>query len=559
MADEINWPQDAAPLTTQQVLDSTPVMAANTQDLDRMSYVTVGQLANKTKEIVEITGELIDPIAPGTQASPAVIPAGPAGQKRKFTPAPGFYSFGGQTREVTSDKQWYFYWNGSAWQLVDLGLLPDGTLQIINNNNTILSTGRFWNTNAGVGGTMPESPAIFGNGTTLEFNATRVRMYKGDVVSLRTRGGANSRGYYVTDLNRVVKVIAPSNVNTMSTPFSYEYTEDGWLYITCIQAGYSAFSLTIKRYILAEVDSRVKILEDKMDGEAPSVIFNPAKFRNNPFPTTGDILRILFIANSYAIDITRDIMRFINAEGIDPSKVAIYVAFQSGGSLNDWWTNFQNNTSFNLEHRGGTYSMGNTNAPINTLIAKDWDFIVLQQASASSTNYATYSNLPKIINHIKQRCTNQKVCFAWNSIWSYADGYSITPTGLDRLKLTLESTKKVLHEIGIDIIIPTGVAIQNARLVTDPVVDGGNQLTRDGTHLAFGTGTYIGAATLFYTLFSPFFNVKMVGSSARRPAEAGAGDNAFAYPVDETNFEVCQKAAFLAVMDRWNVNNPTLL
>ncbi len=91
------------------------------KDTKQIAYIDRNELVNS----IEITGELIDPIAPGTAQAPAVIPAGPAGQKRKFTPAPGFYRSGSTTfPEVTSDKIWYFYWNSLAWQLVNTGDLP---------------------------------------------------------------------------------------------------------------------------------------------------------------------------------------------------------------------------------------------------------------------------------------------------------------------------------------------------------------------------------------------------------------------------------------------------
>ncbi|MFD2741976.1 MULTISPECIES: DUF4886 domain-containing protein [Sphingobacterium] len=521
------------------------------------AWEAVQKMAAIKKEIADgLVGDLIDPIAPGTAQVPAVIPAGPAGKKRKFEPRPGFYQ---GFPEVTSDKRWYFYWDDSIWQLVDLGKIPDSSIQTISYNNSILTTGRFWNTSAGVGGVMPESPSIFGNGTTQDFNAGKVKIFKGDIISLRTRGGANSRGYYITNVSRVVKLLSAANVNTLTNPFNYEVIEDGWLYTTCIQTGYAAFSLSITRNRAEVLDSRLTAVESAMGGDQPSVLFTPPRFRNNPLPTAGQTLRILFISNSYAVDTTRDINRFIDASNIPASNIAVFVAFQSGGSLNDWWSNFQNNSNVSLERRGGTLSIGEESGSINSILSKHWDVIVFQQASLYSTNFATYSNVSKIINHARKYCTNQKVCFAWNSIWSYADSYATKPTGLERLNLTLEASKKVFNEIGIDIIIPTGVAIQNARLVTDPIVDGGNGLTRDGTHLAFGTGTYIAAATFFYAIISPFFNVPLLGSAARRPATAGSGDNANAMAVDESNYMVCQNSAFLAVMDMWSVRNPVIL
>jgi hypothetical protein len=446
---------------------------------------------------------------------------------------------------------------GNNWVLTNMQL-PTNNTTAISYTNTSLSTGRFWDVaGIAIGGTMPENSSIFGDGTTQQFNTLKVRIYQGDSLTLRTQGGSNSRAYYITDINRKVIALSPASANYLTTPFTYTSQIDGWLYITATQTGYNSFSLVINRLNNAEITYRVGVLEQKIDGDQPSPVFNPPIFKNNPQPISGESLRVLFMSNSYAVDTNRDINRFIDAAGIDQSKIGVFVAFQSGGSLNDWWNNLQNNASFTLERRGGTLSIGSESGTINGLLSKNWDIIVLQQASLYSTDYNTYSNLPNIINHIRRYCTNQRLCFGWNSIWSYANGYSTTPTGLERLNLTLECTKKVVNEIGIDVVIPTGVAIQNARLVTSPVIDGGYGLTRDGTHLAFGTGTYIAAATFFHTVISPFFNVPLIGSSARRAATAGTGDNAYAYPVDESNYMVCQMAAFKAVQDRWNVNNPS--
>src|SRR5690606_29970365 len=78
--------------------------------------------AREAKEQASVTsGALTDPIPPGTESEPAVLPPGPAGQKVKFEPEPGFYQ---GFDEVTSDKRWYFYWNGTTWSLVDMGSLP---------------------------------------------------------------------------------------------------------------------------------------------------------------------------------------------------------------------------------------------------------------------------------------------------------------------------------------------------------------------------------------------------------------------------------------------------
>lgn len=84
---------------------------------------TFPELLSWLQTRLDLTGtDLIDPTPPGTEASPAVIPPGPAGKKGKFEPSPGFYQ---GFPEVTGDRRWYFYWDGSSWSLVDMGELPE--------------------------------------------------------------------------------------------------------------------------------------------------------------------------------------------------------------------------------------------------------------------------------------------------------------------------------------------------------------------------------------------------------------------------------------------------
>lgn len=125
MADEIklNWPQDAQPIPDTSVTDETPIMGADLQNLDVMVKVTVGQIADKAADRVQVDAGLIDPTPPGTVGSPAVIPPGPAGVKGTFVPQPGFYQ---GFPEVTSGKSWQFYWNGTTWSLRDLGSSAQG-------------------------------------------------------------------------------------------------------------------------------------------------------------------------------------------------------------------------------------------------------------------------------------------------------------------------------------------------------------------------------------------------------------------------------------------------
>ncbi|SEG75767.1 SGNH/GDSL hydrolase family protein [Sphingobacterium lactis] len=96
---------------------------------------------DQAKEYLEITGELIDPVSPGTLADPANLPPAPAGQKRKFEPEPGYYTDGTTTFNVDSTKRYYFYWNGTTWSLKDMGALPtESKAQVIEVGNQLAPT-----------------------------------------------------------------------------------------------------------------------------------------------------------------------------------------------------------------------------------------------------------------------------------------------------------------------------------------------------------------------------------------------------------------------------------
>ncbi|WP_433895210.1 hypothetical protein [Sphingobacterium mizutaii] len=89
--------------------------------------------------------ELIDPTAPGTAASPAVIPPGPEDRKGKFEPAPGFYQ---GFPEVKEGSRYYFYWDKTNWTLWDLGPMPvsPATKVVEKGNTEIIESGGVYDT-----------------------------------------------------------------------------------------------------------------------------------------------------------------------------------------------------------------------------------------------------------------------------------------------------------------------------------------------------------------------------------------------------------------------------
>ena len=97
----------------------------------------------------------------------------------------------------------------------------------------------------------------------------------------------------------------------------------------------------------------------------------------------------------------------------------------------------------------------------------------------------------------------------------------------------------VIQESNIDIVIPSGIAIQNLRntSVNNPPMD----LTRDGYHLDFGAGRYTAACTWFESLIAKVYKVSVIGNTYR----AKFGN----VPVTNENAAICQQAAYNAVKE----------
>jgi hypothetical protein len=131
------------------------------------------------------------------------------------------------------------------------------------------------------------------------------------------------------------------------------------------------------------------------------------------------------------------------------------------------------------------------------IMSENWDFISLQQGSAKSYAEEHYANLPTLIDYVKTACPGATL--VWHQTWAYAEWYAN-----QKYSITQENMYKgivncvqncVMTNEDIEILVPSGTAIQNAR--TSYL---GDNMNRDGTHLDYGIGRYIAALTFFAAL-----------------------------------------------------------
>lgn len=415
-----------------------------------------------------------------------------------------------------------------------------------------LNIGHYYSLSSGVGSKVNEFPTTSQNFGCLEFI-----IKKGYVLSIKTIGGNDGRAYAITDSKRIIKIVADPTLNTVDNPFTYNVEEDGYCIVNCTPSTLSTFNVEAKFNINDFIDSiNQKINELDKNIESNKTYARP--FYNYPIPLYKDSLKVLMIGNSFAEDATRYIDDIINVSGIDPNKISIYILSQGSGSLEDWYNNYMSDKSFIITKRAGLLEVGKTTGTVKEVISQDWDIISLQQVSTLTIDYDSFNPyLNELVRIIRLHCTNQKVTIAWHSVWGFWSGYGGAPYGIERYNKIQEATIKQINQNGIDLIIPTGTAIQNARSTS---LNSEHDLTRDGKHIQYGVGAYIIACTLFQSIISPVFNKNIIGNeSIHNVTEEEKNDAGVTYhdyeDVTESNRELCQKCAYYSTVNMFNITN----
>lgn len=271
---------------------------------------------------------------------------------------------------------------------------------------------------------------------------------------------------------------------------------------------------------------------------------------------SGDgIVRILAIGNSFSQDaIENYLYDLAKAEDI---KVEIGNLYIGGASLDLHLSNAIDDKNVYqyivVDEKGEKTNTKNT--AISTALAdKKWDYISFQQHSPYSGKYDSYTYpLPRLYKYVNERTTNSKVKYVLHQTWAYEQSSTHSGfAGYNNDQMTMynaivDAVWKVKDLVDIDIIVPTGTAIQNGR--TSII---GDNFCRDGYHLDLNIGRYTAACTWFEKIFEK----NVVGNPFK--------------PSTLTDFEaeIAQNAAHLAItspkkvtemLDYQNVGTPVPL
>ncbi len=216
-------------------------------------------------------------------------------------------------------------------------------------------------------------------------------------------------------------------------------------------------------------------------------------------------LKILTVGNSFGVDTAEHLANVACSLGFE--NVRICVLYIGGCSLNKHYENAVNELPRYIYYvnEGEGWSKTEGKRISEAVREDDWDFISIQHGTKDGSRYTlpeSYEKLEPLIAYIKNFAP-AKAKIVFNMAWVMASDGShpeIRYYGGDQLlmysKLTEVTSTVVEGTKGLDIVSPTGTAVQNARAYGLP----DSRLMRDGFHMSYELGRYLASLTFIKAL-----------------------------------------------------------
>lgn len=207
--------------------------------------------------------------------------------------------------------------------------------------------------------------------------------------------------------------------------------------------------------------------------------------------------RILAIGNSFSADAVENYLWELAAESGD--TLIIGNAFIGGCTIDRHLNNLQNQKAIYSFRKIENGKLATTeNLTLQKILSDEpWEIISLQQASPGSGKSGSYKNLPQLISAVKELMPNKEAEIVWHNTWAYArdfksDNFKYYNSDQETMFDSIVSVvSTIIPKNGIRRVIPSGIAIQNARKTF------GDILNRDGYHLSIPLGRYVAACTWY--------------------------------------------------------------
>lgn len=215
-------------------------------------------------------------------------------------------------------------------------------------------------------------------------------------------------------------------------------------------------------------------------------------------PTEVKTLKILAIGNSFSTDCMQYLYNIAKNGGVE--EIVLGNLYYGGCSLAQHLSFAKTDSASYKYYKNtdGTWKTTTDYKMSDALADEEWDIISFQQTSKTcglANSYGT--TLTKLVDHVESKVPNAKLI--WNMTWAYQqDSTHSSFPNYDNSQqkmydMIIDCTREcIMTESRFKLIIPCMTSIQNAR--TSFL---GDTLTRDGYHLDYNIGRYIGGLTWY--------------------------------------------------------------
>lgn len=250
-------------------------------------------------------------------------------------------------------------------------------------------------------------------------------------------------------------------------------------------------------------------------GDEPIVMPQPLPEVQQP-----DTLRLLAIGNSFSNDALA-MLPFVLQQVSPRTHVVVGILYRGGATLGDQLQSFRQNSPYGAYYKWtpdqGLWVKQANSMPINALADERWDWVTLQQASAMSHDFSTMSPyLQPIVDLLRVKGYHGKL--AWILTPAYpdgspkltngtlkVDGQPVSYTSDQMFEQIAGCARQVLLTGCLDMVLPCGTALQNARHTSLSRYGETGQMTHDWLHLQSGIGMYVESCAAAMALLGTTF------------------------------------------------------
>lgn len=336
--------------------------------------------------------------------------------------------------------------------------------------------------------------------------------------------------------------IASGKVGTYNngTPVYDEYTEaQKAIYLGIQKAGTSS--------TLTDIDYQIGVKEPE------------------PQPIVEADLSILFIGNSFTKDAVEHLPGILKAAGLE--KVHMIHMYYGGRLVSQYYSGWNSSSDYKLYEclPGSSTWTTESNANLAEVAArKKWDIVTIQEhtgnAAAWTWNDTAKGNIQGLVDKVKEAQGSNVPKFyyilsqAYFNMGKIGSGSQPSITWTDQAGMweTIASFgKNVMQNVSFDGVISTGAMLQNMRT---SILDNDLNLTRDGYHMDNGIARYGASCTVFESIITPKFNVKMDGNAYRYDV-SNTTEGSYSTPVTDANAPIALIAARHAIANPYVVTD----